>query len=660
MPKARLSGPRMEVNMSRRPSTSTSVPTLIDLGPNPVNDFQAREYARESSPSTLAVVLELTENARDNATEVRLTIEVEKSHPEHSTYILTPKRIICEDNGVGLTHNEFLTKFCGAYAESASHHEVDRAGRNGVGTKTYTSIADKVVVKTTTGRPTEGLDIHRDSIMKNLPKGTTLPKDGEPDTLWRAYIFRLHTRHALSEEWTPANAQEMGTNVELADILPGTEISLSSLIERLSYAREWLENPAHSLTLVLTRNTPVEFRRPINIRPWTHTVKNWLVKAIGRSDQPLTLFDDEEDKTIQIPPAQNLPGVLEFDLRVVGKGPYGTMHPLEKPALLLEVCGAVPYPPNLDGVLSARTLPILTFVGLEHASSIGAFCNTISGWARISALPLKEALRNNKTTLASGPGSESVEALRRYLHSVLKPLHMIWYEATRAGQDAASKDAIREAQAEVNLAIKGVNPNPFRDGDIVRIPARHRKELPPPPIRRHRWECGACEKRWLVVAEFTPTRCAENASESGIRDGCGSQNIGLAKNQPRIGDCEIRIEQLGDRRITAVFQFDQLREDLHVPVVRVNLTGPRYIELRGIGSMSGQAQKRLKQFLVDSSLVAIADYYAKTRSSDFSEELGSLYFNRMLRCTGIKQYEAALAKVLESDNEMSEQMILTE
>ena len=71
--------------------------------------------------------------------------------------------------------------------------------------------------------------------------------------------------------------------------------------------------------------------------------------------------------------------------------------------------------------------------------------------------------------------------------------------------------------------------------------------------------------------------------------------------------------------------------------------------------MSGQAQQRLKQYLVDVSLVAIAEYNSKTRGTDFSEEWGDLYFNRMLRLTGIKKYQAQRAKVLEVTSSTKEQ-----
>ena len=124
-------------------------PPVVDLGKNPVNEYQAREYAKESSPGIINVALELTENARDNATEVIVTIDV----AEWRDGIIVPNSIICEDNGTGLTHDEFLNRFCGAYAESETHHDADRAGRNGVGTKTYTSIAERIIVRTTTGRP---------------------------------------------------------------------------------------------------------------------------------------------------------------------------------------------------------------------------------------------------------------------------------------------------------------------------------------------------------------------------------------------------------------------------------------------------------------------------------------------------------------------------
>lgn len=80
------------------------------------------------------------------------------------------------------------------------------------------------------------------------------------------------------------------------------------------------------------------------------------------------------------------------------------------------------------------------------------------------------------------------------------------------------------------------------------------------------------------------------------------------------GGSEIRIEQLGDSRIPAGFQFEKRDgDDEDVPVVRVNLVAPRYVELRGVGSMSGQAQQRLKQYLVDVSLVSIAEYHSKER-----------------------------------------------
>ncbi len=645
--------------MSRK--SVSSEPSSVPLGDNPVNSYQARVYAQESSPSSIAVNLELTENARDNATEVTLTIDVADSRLEDGTYVLIPKRIICEDNGTGLTHAEFLIRFCGAFSDSDVHREVDRAGRNGVGTKTYTSIADRVIVTTTTGRPTEGLDDpdYREQLASAVPKGLTLPRDGEPDTVWRVYEFRLHSRSALPHLWTAASPMEMGTRVELVDIRKGTEIPFEILLERLSYAREWLQNSAHSFTLQLTGNVPQGFgsNRRISLRPWAPPMKNWLVEASGRSDQSLTIYDSTtEEREVVAPTGLSIP--IEFDFRVVGRNNENQMQNLEKPALLLEICGALPYPPNLGAGQSARTLPLLTFLGLEHASSIGAFCNAVCGYARVNSLPLKEALRNNKTTLASGPGTEAVEALRAYLSSVFKVLHRAWYNATRSSQDDAAKDALREAETEVNLALKGAYRNPFKGGDIKRDPASPRVHPSPPPARRHRWECGECDKRWLADADFTPTVCAETDRDGGRGEGCGSTNIGLAKNQPRVGDCSILIEQLGDPKLPASFQFERQGDDLDLPIVRINLAGPRYIELRGTSSMSGQAQKRLKQYLVDVSLAAIAEYNAETKGTAFSEELGDLYYNRMLRSVGIKQYEAQLSKLLETTTGAAEQAAL--
>ena len=453
----------------------------------------------------------------------------------------------------------------------------------------------------------------------------------------------------------------MGTRVELVDLRLGTAIPFEVLLERLSYAREWLQHSAHKFVLQLTGDVPqgLGTQRRINVKPWTPPTKNWLVKAIGSSEKPVTIFDETTKQTEDIAAATGLSEPVEFDFRVVGRSNDGQMQSLEKPALLLEICGALPYPPNLEGVQSARTLPLLTFLGLEHASSIGAFCNAVCGYSRVNALALKDALRNKKTTLASGPGMDEVEALRTYLHLIFRAMHRAWYNATRSSQDEASKDTVREAEAEVNLALKGANRSVFKSGDIPHEGSPKKGDTPtPPPPRRHRWECGECERRWLADAGFKPTVCSETGPGVGAGEGCGSTNIGLAKNQPRVGDCRIIVDQLGDVKVPASFRFEREGDDVDVPVVRVNLASPRYIELRGAGSMSGQAQRRLKQYLVDVSLVAIAEYNAQTKGSAFSVELGELYYNRMLRFVGIKQYEAQLSKVLEVSSASADQEML--
>jgi hypothetical protein len=647
--------------MSRK-GTSTSAPSSVPLGENPVNNYQARIYAQESSPSSIAVILELSENARDNATEVTLTIDVESSSYRNGSNFLVPKRIICEDTGTGLSHKEFLDRFCGAFSDSDVHRETDRAGRNGVGTKTYSSIAERVIVTTTTARPSDGLDDHRQPISMQMPSGLSLPQDGFPDTLWRAYEFRLHSRGALTHLWSESAPMEMGTRVELIDIRSGTAIPFEVLLERLSYSREWLKNSANSLNLQLIGNVPtgLSTQRRIAVRPWSPPIKNWLIEAKGSSDKVLTIYDPTTKQTETIQPADGLAEPIEFDFRVVGRGNDGQMQNLDKPALLLEICGALPYSPNLEGVLSARTLPLLTFLGLEHASSIGAFCNSVCGHAQINSLVLKDALRNNKSTLASGPGTEAVEALRSYLYTLFKVLHRAWYNATRSSQEEATKDTVREAETEVNLALKGGNRNAFKGGDINRPPNGPREQPAAPPTRRHRWECGECNRRWLADAGFTPAVCAEDSDGSGAGDGCGSTNIGLAKNQPRVGDCRIRIEQLGDQKIPAAFQFEREGDDLEIPVVTVNLAGARFIELRGGGSMSGQAQRRLKQYLVDVALIAIAEYNAEMKRTPFSVELGELHFNRMLRFIGIKQYELQLNKLLQETSDAVEELLVSD
>jgi len=339
-----------------------------------------------------------------------------------------------------------------------------------------------VIVKTTTGRPTEGLDEHREQLLAALPDGLELPHDGEPDSVWRSDEFRLHNRQARPPEWAKAEPQEMGTVVELSDIREGTELPYEMLIERLSYNREWLHHSSHKLTVVLAGDVPPTIgkgARATVVRPWAHPSTNWLTHAAGNSSEEVIIFDPTNSEKEPIEPAKDLSEVIAFDFRVVGKGPDGQVGQLQRPALLLEICGALPYAPNIEGLLSARTLPLLTFLGLEHASSIGAFCNSICGYARINSLRLKQALRNNKTTLASGPGSDAVQELRTYLGSIVKTLHRAWYNATRSSQDEAAKDAVTEAQEEVNLALKGVNRNPFKGGQIGRTEKQNTRQLSP-------------------------------------------------------------------------------------------------------------------------------------------------------------------------------------
>ena len=62
---------------------------------------------------------------------------------------------------------------------------------------------------------------------------------------------------------------------------------------------------------------------------------------------------------------------------------------------------------------------------------------------------------------------------------------------------------------------------------------------------------------------------------------------------------------------------------------------------------------------MDVSLVAIAEYNAETKGTTFSVELGELYYSRMLRFVGIKQYEAQLTKLLEGTTTDREQALLT-
>ncbi|HXU19847.1 MAG TPA: hypothetical protein VN788_04620 [Verrucomicrobiae bacterium] len=57
-------------------------------------------------------------------------------------------------------------------------------------------------------------------------------------------------------------------------------------------------------------------------------------------------------------------------------------------------------------------------------------------------------------------------------------------------------------------------------------------------------------------------------------------------------------------------------------------------------------------------LVAIAEYNSETKGTAFSIELGELYYNRMLRFVGIKQCEAQLSKVLDSNNAANDQAVL--
>ena len=57
-------------------------------------------------------------------------------------------------------------------------------------------------------------------------------------------------------------------------------------------------------------------------------------------------------------------------------------------------------------------------------------------------------------------------------------------------------------------------------------------------------------------------------------------------------------------------------------------------------------------------MVATAENGAKANGTDFSVELGDLYFNRMLRSTGIKSYESDVEKLLKETSGAAEQATL--
>src|ERR1039458_10434443 len=88
--------------MSKKSADLSPAAQVIHLGANPVNDYQARIYAQESSPSIVAVVLELTENARDNATDVTLSLEIEDCEQagpvrseEHTSELQSLRHLVC-------------------------------------------------------------------------------------------------------------------------------------------------------------------------------------------------------------------------------------------------------------------------------------------------------------------------------------------------------------------------------------------------------------------------------------------------------------------------------------------------------------------------------------------------------------------------------------
>lgn len=65
----------------------------------------------------------------------------------------------------------------------------------------------------------------------------------------------------------------------------------------------------------------------------------------------------------------------------------------------------------------------------------------------------------------------------------------------------------------------------------------------------------------------------------------------------------------------------------------------------------------------DSVRPQVSDHLARIETAELGRvlpvELGELYYNRMLRFVGIKQYEAQLSKVLEVSSASAEQEMLT-
>jgi len=59
--------------------------------------------------------------------------------------------------------------------------------------------------------------------------------------------------------------------------------------------------------------------------------------------------------------------------------------------------------------------------------------------------------------------------------------------------------------------------------------------------------------------------------------------------------------------------------------------------------------------MVDVAQFSVAEFTSKSNGSDLSEELGSLYYGRMLRSVGVKRYRAEKEEILKVTSALAEQ-----
>lgn len=488
-----------------KPILTVTMPVLVD----PERAYSA---AIESTTSPVNAMLELYSNSKDYATEITITLYGD--WVKNSRDILL-KRVVFEDNGIGMDHATVCEKFRGGWFDSPAHDDAEKSGRNGVGVKTNFKYWKTIKVESSTNgfipQTWQCKDANRPGVEDSFVAASKLKK-GDQDTELRKYVM---TRASMTIiEFAKCPHIYSGTKVELENPIGGSvKIDFDELLSRMSHSIEFLDkdrHPSHKVT--------INYKKPdtgtmtsIIVRPFyemEHKNPGSTCEAVGTNKRNLKVtaarFDSITVDKVDDPDL----GEIEINLQVLKDSTQETRRDF-----VISVCGS-----NLYDEYSQRSglsMSVSKLLNMWNFSSPGSFGHRLYGYIRTNNPKLKRALRFNRTALDEH--DPAVVKFWDYIGKVLKALNHQFINANEADQD--------EADAKALVAIKEELRETIKIGGRIKQKVNGAEQS---ESLNHLWVCENCGCIWRAPKALKPQYCCDGSvtgkSIEG-KDSCGSDRV---------------------------------------------------------------------------------------------------------------------------------------